>query len=144
MIIRSLSIPLVVVTALMAGCSAMHGSRSSNVKLTGAEEVPSVTTSATGTGEITVSADRVVSGTVVVNGMQPTVAHIHAGAPGQNGPPIITLNKSGSNTFVIPTGATLSEAQKSEYKAGNLYLNVHSASYPNGEIRAQLKPHMWH
>jgi hypothetical protein len=34
----------------------------------------------------------------------------------------------------------LSSAQFDAYRSGNLYVNVHSAAYPNGEIRAQLKP----
>ena len=34
----------------------------------------------------------------------------------------------------------LNEAQMASYKAGDLYVNVHSAKNPGGEIRAQLKP----
>ena len=43
-----------------------------------------------------------------------------------------------SNRSVTPPNATLTEAQYNAYKAGNLYVNVHSAKYPNGEVRAQL------
>ena len=34
----------------------------------------------------------------------------------------------------------LTEAQMASLKAGNLYVNVHSAANPGGEIRGQLKP----
>ena len=35
---------------------------------------------------------------------------------------------------------TTPDAQQASLKAGNLYVNVHTAANPNGELRAQLKP----
>ena len=106
--------------------------------LTGANEVPAVTSGASGTGSITVTADHSVSGSVTVSGMTPTAGHIHQGAAGANGPVIVPFTQSG-NTFSAPPGAKLNDAQYDAYKAGNLYVNVHSAAYPGGEVRAQLK-----
>jgi hypothetical protein len=136
------AISLFLVAAAMIGCSTTPVPHNVNVRLTGTEEVPPVSTSATGAGEIVVTPERLVSGTIVVTGMEPTVAHIHVGAPGQNGPPIVTLGKSGAYTFVVPAGSTLTEAQYADYRSGNLYVNVHSAAHPNGEIRVQLKPYV--
>lgn len=110
------------------------------VKLTGAEETPPVTTSATGTGTITVAADKSVSGTIKTSGIDGTMAHIHVGAPGQSGPPIITLTKSADSAWSVPAGSKLTDEQYADFKAGNLYVNVHSAEHKPGEIRAQLKP----
>src|ERR1700730_10606986 len=110
------------------------------LNLTGAEETPPVTTSASGTGTITVAADKSVSGTIKTAGMDGTVAHIHVGAPGQNGPPIITLNKGADGTCSVPPGSKLTDDQYASFKAGNLYVNVHTAEHKPGEIRAQLKP----
>jgi hypothetical protein len=110
------------------------------VKLTGAEETPPVTTSASGTGTITIAADKSVSGTIKTTGIDGTVAHIHVGAPGQSGPPIITLEKSADGVWSVPAGSMLTDAQYASFKAGNLYVNVHSAEHKPGEIRAQLKP----
>jgi hypothetical protein len=110
------------------------------VKLTGAEETPPVTTSASGTGTITIAADKSVSGTIKTEGIDGTVAHIHVGAPGQNGPPIITLNKTADGVWSVPPGSKLTDEQYASFKAGNLYVNVHSAEHKPGEIRAQLKP----
>ena len=107
--------------------------------LTGAEEVPAVQTSATGSGTISVAADNGVSGSVTTKGMSGTMAHIHIAAPGKNGPVIIPLTKQGDDTWVVPTGAKLNAEQAEALKAGNLYVNVHSAAHPGGEIRAQLK-----
>ena len=42
--------------------------------------------------------------------------------------------------WTVPEGARLSDDQFQSYKAGNLYVNVHSAANPGGEIRAQIKP----
>jgi hypothetical protein len=109
------------------------------VKLVGAEETPPVTTSATGSGTIKIAADKSVSGTVTTKGIDGTVAHIHEGAPGVAGPPIITLTKSG-DTWSVPSGSKLTDQQYASFKAGNLYVNVHSAEHKTGEIRGQLKP----
>ena len=109
------------------------------INLTGAEEVPPVQTSAKGTGSITVGDDKSVSGSVKTTGMKGTMAHIHQGAKGENGPPIITLTKSGDD-WTVPPGAKLTDEQLKSLKDGNLYVNVHSDAHKGGEIRAQLKP----
>jgi hypothetical protein len=110
------------------------------LNLTGAEETPPVTTSASGKGTITVAADKSVSGTVKTAGIEGTVAHIHVGAPGQSGPPIITLTKGADGQWSVPAGSKLTEDQYASFKSGNLYVNVHSAEHPAGEIRGQMKP----
>jgi hypothetical protein len=110
------------------------------VELTGAQETPPVATSATGTGTIKISVDRTISGEIKTSGIEGTSAHIHIGAPGQSGPPIITLKKGADGTWKVPSGAQVTEAQYRSFKSGNLYINVHSAEHQPGEIRAQLKP----
>jgi len=40
----------------------------------------------------------------------------------------------------VPAGAKLTPEQILAWKAGNLYVNVHTAEHPGGEVRAQLKP----
>jgi hypothetical protein len=98
-----------------------------------------VTTSATGTAIVTIKPDRSVSVKVSVSGMNATASHIHEGAAGTNGPVIVPFTKSADNTFVAADGAKLTEAQYESYKQGKLYVNVHSAANPGGEVRAQLK-----
>jgi hypothetical protein len=127
--------------AIIASCASMSDSMSNQqVTLSGSNEVPSVTTSATGTGTVTINPDRSVSAKITVTGMSATASHIHEGAAGTNGPVIVPFTKTADNTFVAPDGAKLTESQYASFKAGNLYVNVHSAAHPGGEIRAQLKP----
>jgi hypothetical protein len=115
------------------------GGKSVSVNLTGNEEVPAVPTSASGKGSFTVAEDGTVKGSVTTSGVAGTMAHIHRGAKGQNGPVAIGLVKSG-DTYSVPEGAKLSEADMKLFKAGDLYVNVHSAAHKGGEVRAQLQP----
>ncbi|HXL83252.1 MAG TPA: CHRD domain-containing protein [Casimicrobiaceae bacterium] len=112
---------------------------SETVSLTGSNEVPPATTSATGTADITVGADRSVKAAVTAKDMTATASHIHMGAAGSNGPVIVPFTKSGDNAFSAAPDAKLTEEQYAAYKAGKLYVNVHSAKDPGGEIRGQLK-----
>jgi hypothetical protein len=125
---------------LLASCQSMAPMMGGEqVSLRGASEVPPVTTSASGSGTVTIKDDRSVSAKITVTGMTATAAHIHEAAAGANGPVIVPFTKTADNTFEAPPGAKLTDAQYASYKAGKLYVNVHSAAYPGGEIRAQLK-----
>ena len=117
----------------------MPGSGAMKVSLTGAEEVPPAKTDGKGTGSFRVGEDGTISGSVTTEGVKGTMAHIHQGAKGQNGPVIVPLTKSG-DTYTVPDGRKLTPAQLEALKAGNLYVNVHSDRYKGGEVRAQLKP----
>ena len=108
--------------------------------LSGTQEVPSVSTAASGSGTITVGKDRSVSGSVTTSGISGISAHIHAAAAGQNGPIAIPLTKTSDGVWSVPAGAKLTDAQYKSYEAGELYVNVHSDAYKSGEIRGQMKP----
>lgn len=114
--------------------------QSMKVTLAGSQEVPPVTTSASGTGSIMVGPDGSVSGTVTTLGVDATMAHIHEAPMGQNGPVIVPFAKTADNVWSVPAGAKLTAAQLQSLKSGNLYINVHSAANKGGEIRGQLKP----
>ena len=132
-------------TRLVLGTSAilMSGwafAANVDVKLSGDQEVPPVKTSATGNGTITVNDDKTVSGSVTTSGINGVAADIHNAAPGKNGPVAVPLSKDGDNKWTVGPGAKLTDAQFADFKAGNLYVNVHSAAHKDGEIRGQLKP----
>ena len=130
---------LVAAFAFVAGCATMGGDVA--LRMTGAEEVPPVSTSASGTGSIRVEEDRSVTGSFKTQGGPFFAAHIHEGAMGQNGKVIIPLQKTGDNEWVVPPNAKLTDAQYESFKAGRLYVNFHSAKFKGGEIRAQIRHH---
>lgn len=139
-LIRSWGVHALVASAAFLAISTSAWAVDVKVKLTGAEEMPPVTTSASGTGTITITADKSVTGTIKTAGIDGTMAHIHVGAAGQNGRPIITLSKGADGVWSVPAGSMLTDEQYASFKAGNLYVNVHSAEHKPGEIRGQLKP----
>jgi CHRD domain len=128
------------VATIVFGGMSMAFAASDAVTLSGNDEVPAVTTSASGSGAVKVADDKTVSGSVTTKGITATAAHIHEGEMGKNGPVVIALTKSGDDKWVVPDGAKFSDAQYESYKAGKLYVNVHSAAHKDGEIRGQLKP----
>jgi hypothetical protein len=124
----------------LAGCAGMMSDgKTVPVTLSGAEEVPPVSVPGSGKGSFTIADDGSVQGGVTTTGVQGTMAHIHMGARGQNGPVIVPLTKSG-DTYTAPAGAKLTDAQMQAFKAGNLYVNVHTDRNKGGEVRAQLQP----
>lgn len=81
-----------------------------------------------------------ISGFIMTKGVvDVSAAHIHEGAAGVNGDPIITLElDKDTNSFTIPADAVLTEEQITQLLEGNLYLNVHTPTNPAGEFRGQL------
>ena len=127
--------------ALLAGMFAAGSALAADVKVTlsGDQEVPPVKTEGKGSGTITIGDDGAVSGSVTTTGVKGTMAHIHQGAAGSNGPVIVPFTKDG-DTYKAPAGAKLTPDQMKEFKAGNLYFNVHTDANKGGEVRGQLKP----
>jgi hypothetical protein len=134
----------VLAASVLAACSSMGSmmggsDNGEQVKLSGSNEVPAVSTQASGSGTVTVGSDCSVQAKITVTGMKATAAHIHQGAAGANGKVIVPFTKQGDDTFVAPEGAKLDEQGCADYKAGKTYVNVHSDAHKGGEIRAQLK-----
>jgi CHRD domain len=128
------------IAAMLAASLSMGNAFAQDLKLTGDQEVPPNTSTAVGTGSIRIDAAGNVSGSVAAPGMAGMAAHIHVGAAGVNGPVIIPLTGSAGDTWTVPAGAKLTDEQMAAYKAGNLYVNIHTAEHKGGEIRTQLKP----
>ena len=112
--------------------------------LDGANEVPPVISAASGTGwfflhpmtnELFYYID--VAGIANI-----TAAHIHSGAVGANGPVLRTLWNGAPPVFdpgnPITGRALLGAAEIAALNADGIYLNVHTAANPGGEIRGQL------
>lgn len=134
------SLAAAIALAVSGAYSAVASAADVMVTLSGDQEVPAVSTAAKGSGTVTIGDDMSVKGTVTTSGVAGTAAHIHIGAPGKNGPVVVPMVKSGDNGWTFAAGAKLTEDQMKAFKAGELYINVHSAANPGGEVRGQLKP----
>jgi len=131
---------LAAVSVVLATYWGTAVSQELKIALSGGQEIPPVTTSATGTGIINVGADKGVRGSVTVSGLSPTAVHIHEAPAGKNGPIVIPLAQTGPDAWSVPENIKLTDAQFESFKAGNLYYNVHTVANRGGEIRGQIKP----
>jgi hypothetical protein len=125
-------------------------------QMSGAEEVPPVDTVASGTAEFNLSSDgNSIGYTLNVTGMSGiTAAHIHSGNVGEDGPVIVTLFESDTPTDQINGVLAESTFSASDLEGpmegmelsdlvsamsnGVTYVNVHTQTNPEGEIRGQI------
>lgn len=102
-----------------------------------AQQVPVNNSTATGAfvGAYTASTKQ-LSYSVTYSGFTPTLAHIHIGAPGTNGS--VAIPFSSLNSPITGT-VTLTADQADKLLTSNMYVNMHSSAFPNGEIRGDIK-----
>lgn len=107
--------------------------------LSGAQEVPPVNSAASGgcMGELDQPASTFTL-TCVHNVIGATVTHIHRAPAGANGPVVFDLGDPASPVTATWTGMTAADI--ADLLAGNLYMNIHTAGRPAGEIRGQILP----
>ncbi len=149
--------PAAAATATTGGAATSStGQQTFTATMTGSEEVPPKNTQATGSAKFVSSSDgnsmtyriRVAH----INGV--TMAHIHSGSIGKNGPIVVTLFKSATPTGPMNgplsqgtitsanlegplKGKTISDLVKL-INDGKAYANVHTQQNPKGEIRGQI------
>lgn len=122
-----------------------------HAKLTGREEVPPVKTCAYGKFKALVSRCTFKYKIGAFKIKKVTEAHLHLGKPGENGPIIAVLfhackptdgllltGKIEAKNLRGPLKGKCLKALYHEIKRGNVYVNVHTDEYPNGELRGQL------
>lgn len=136
-------LPCVVFLGFASAGAVRAETTSFKVPLTGAQCVPPVETTGSGTAELTYDpSTRVVTWNIAYTGLSSpsTMAHFHGpAAEGKNAPPVIWLSTQGSPPAnPIKGSATLTPDQAKQFSAGEWYVNVHSQSHPAGEIRGQV------
>ena len=101
------------------------------------EATPPTDSKGKGTAHVTVNTDtKKVSWTLKADGLtdDATAAHIHGpAAVGAKAAPEIDMSKA-----IMEGSADITDAQLADIKAGKTYVNVHTAKFPDGEIRGQL------
>lgn len=111
--------------------------------LEGAQEVPSVASSAGGTFAVTVNpATLSLDAHVNTTGADDaTAAHLHDGYAGTNGPVLIGLTQDAADVRRwSASGVTLDADQLVAFESGRIYVNVHTPANPAGEVRGQVAP----
>ncbi len=113
-------------------------------KISGNNEVPPVTTSATGLAQFQLSSDgKTLSYTLTTHNIKTvTAAHIHQGKVGENGQPVSPLLVGKGTITSSDLKGPLAGKQISDLvniiKSGQAYVNVHTEQNKNGEIRGQI------
>jgi len=109
------------------------------LNLSGASEVPPNDSKATGTADVNYdTASKMLTWKVTYSGLTgpATMAHFHGPAePGKNAGIMIPFKDVASGA---QGSATLTDTQATDLMAGKMYINVHTAAHPGGEIRAQV------
>ena len=109
--------------------------------LQGGQQVPA--NGSTGQGYVSVILDKLTNEVFLSGGFSgltanATAAHIHQAAAGTNGSVVVTLSATAGTSGSVTGSATVSQAIADAMIAGNTYVNIHNASFPGGELRAQL------
>jgi CHRD domain len=104
---------------------------------TGLQEVPPNGTPGLGSMRLVRSASGVLTLQGQFGGLTgPAVAaHVHFAPPGANGPVVFPLAIAGTTLSATYSPTTVDLVN---LRAGNWYVNVHTAAFPGGEIRGQL------
>ena len=131
--------PLLFLGVLAACAPGTTPPQTMEVLLEGENEVPPVTTDAFGSANVTVAGTALtVDG--AFDGFMATAAHVHGPAGvDENAGPIFTLAVDNADTHFEGT-FTMTPEQVGWFEDGLLYINLHSAAYPGGEIRGQIVP----
>ncbi len=110
------------------------------VTLNGASEVPAVTTTATGTGTLTMIGNQ-LSYVVSYSGLAgtATASHIHGPADAAHlAGVLVPLNTPTGTSGTISGTLSLTPQVLADVLAGMTYINIHSTANPGGEIRGQI------
>ena len=128
--------------------AAQTKSQAFSATLTGTHEVPQVNTIGTGMATFTVKNDSTVVFDLTLKGVPDvTGAHIHLGADGAAGEAVATLlqgaDPGGKVSGVITPndlhGTTMSQLIAA-MRSGGAYVNVHTKTHPDGEVRGEIEP----
>ena len=111
--------------------------------LSGASEVPPGDPDGWGRARITINdaANTICTDLEVRDIGDVTAAHIHRGAAGVNGPPVVTLDAPDDNDSDDCDTKDDALIDEIRHNPAGFYVNVHTSAYPAGAIRGQLFEH---
>jgi hypothetical protein len=113
-----------------------------DVPMVGTNEVPAVTTTATGLALLRLAPDKKLYSKITVTTLESndtlSVAHIHGAAAGTNGSVLQGLCSSLAD-FGVKKSVVLSDANATALKTGTVYVNAHTKLHPGGIVRGQIR-----
>ncbi len=119
-----------------------HSQLAFEVWLDGLQQVPSVTTTARGVGKFWLSTRYdTLYWDIFATGLSSMVTgvHLHRGSVGASGDVLLDLSASvQQNGWIRGSSSSVTTALIEAMLKGQVYVNVHTASNPNGEIRGQV------
>lgn len=111
--------------------------------LTGSQQVPPVSTPGSGSATVTLDTDsNELSWNIVFSGLtsSPTMAHFHGPAPkGANASVQTDIAGISGLTSPLIGMATVTDTQETDILNGLWYINIHTSTFPSGEIRGQVE-----
>jgi hypothetical protein len=119
---------------------AQEGGRPLEATMTGAAETPKGDADGTGTASFRVNPGQaqVCYKLTVANIATATAAHIHKGAAGTAGGPVVALKAPATGSVEDCATVTKDVAEDIIKNPANYYVNVHNAEFPGGAVRGQL------
>jgi len=112
--------------------------------LSGAAEVPPVTSAGKGAAAVNVDpATKEISWRVEYSGLSgpAAAAHIHCGAAaGANAGVAVPLGAAPNLASPITGSGAMTDAQMADLTSGKCYVNIHTGANKGGEVRGQLVP----
>ncbi len=125
-----------------------------STSLNGMQEIPSNNSSATGLASFKEKDNNSISYEINVTGLDKVMeAHLHLGKIGTNGDPIVMLFNAGptgpingtlvsdkfsADDFLGPLSGMSITDIVNKMKSEEIYVNIHTGSFPDGELRGQV------
>jgi hypothetical protein len=142
------SLPLLAAISLSAALAAAVPAFAENIKLhamlDGAQQSPPVTTDGKGMADLSFdTGTKTLTWTVDYSGLSGPAAAAHIHGPAAKGANAgVAIPFEGDLASPIKGEATLTDEQAQQLLDGQMYVNIHTATNKNGEIRGQIEKAM--
>lgn len=135
---------LLIASAILFGCENDDADPNfvefENIQVTGSQQVPSNASTASGVFRGTYNkTTKSLRYTLTFTGLTPTDMHFHKGAIGVNGDVVLLVSNPPYTSPITNFTQSLTDEQEADLLGGLWYINIHSAAFPQGEIRGQIE-----
>lgn len=129
----------IAITLILSATPVLAETMMFKADLKGASEVPPTDSSGSGNAMVTLDTEgKTVAWKITYTGLtgDASAAHFHGpAAVGANAGPAVDISGK-----IAEGSAQVTDQQIADLQGGKWYLNIHTAKFPDGEIRGQLEP----